>query len=96
MSINYQRFSYEIKNRTHRFIIEDDETASHQQEHILPYLLPGSKRTIEEIMAVHESTIPLCWNYDINQYPLSYQVNGSVHERDNSGGFQADECDEAI
>jgi hypothetical protein len=65
----------------------------HQQEHILPYLLPGSKRTIEEIMAVHKSPIPLCWNYDVKQYPLSYHVNGLVDEHDDSG-FLAHECDE--
>lgn len=38
-----------------------------------PYLLPLSKRTTEEILTVSNSRYPVCWNYQLKDYPAKYQ-----------------------
>ena len=52
------------------------------QQDNLPYVLPGSKRDANEVMAVHNSNLPICWNYDTSQYSDFQECNDSIQESD--------------
>jgi hypothetical protein len=44
----------------------------------LPFLSHPAPYTIEYILQLHESKVPVCWNYTKEEYPAAYRTQGNV------------------
>ena len=58
-----------------------------------PYIWSGTEYTVEHMLGVINSPVPLCWNYGIHEYPKHFQemVNHDNHDSD-----EDDQCDSFV
>jgi hypothetical protein len=59
---------------------------------VLPMLMPCSstniKMTVEEALGIYNCTVPVCWNYSLNEYPSNMNTNSQFTQESSQVDFE--------